>query len=77
MRVEQQIDLPRRARLETVEEHLRRISELAVDDEHRIRRHEPPHRPAAGREGADVAPDGREDRDGGRLSRRGRCLLAE
>ena len=78
VRVDQQIDLATADhRLESVEEHLRRVGELAVDDDHRVGPDHPAHRAAARRERAHVAAQGREHGNGRRLLERPRRLLSE
>ena len=60
VRVDQQIDGPRRPRLDAVEALLRGIRKLRVHHDHAIRRDQPPDGAAARGEKAGVTPHRRE-----------------
>jgi hypothetical protein len=78
MSVDQQIDLAAAGHgLETLEEHLRRVSELAVDDDDCVWGNEPPHRAATRGERTHIASQRREHGDSRRLWRGGGRLLSE
>jgi hypothetical protein len=77
MRVDEQVDLPRGARLQSLEEERGGVGELAVDDDDRIGRDEVADRPAARGEQADVAPHVLEHGRGRRLLAAARRLREE
>jgi len=54
VRIDEEIDLARRALLGAIEEHLGGVGELTVNDDERFRRHQPADGAAARGKGADV-----------------------